>query len=154
MADPTEPTEPDAIIRPASTLYNTTRIKRQIRSTLLHVFREIADKIDTANNTGHLKVTMNLPTNIVIDGLPNINAQTEIYYQIVTHLKKKGYSVMVDLTTASKLYIAWKQPVDENRTQQQLEFLAKHSVSNMRKVQAGQTATSVEEIDATVESLL
>ncbi len=137
----TEQVDPDSLIRPANTLYNTERIKRQIRSMLMHVFRDIADKIETANNTGSLRIIISLPVNIVIDGLPGINAQTEVYYHTVSSLKKKGYSVMIDIgKTATKLHVSWKQPVDEQRTKEQLIYLARHSVENAAAEASAETA--------------
>jgi hypothetical protein len=98
-----------------------------IHDQLREIFATIQAAIRESSKHGVSKISVPLPSNFAIPGMPNKTAQTIIYHTLIKELKKNGFDVAIKVSLDVVVFnIGWQIKNSDEELVSMREDIAKY----------------------------
>lgn len=114
-------------IKASSLKYNDNK-RKAIKKEVTTILQYIDDEIKKAYECDKRDATVNLPIQFSIPYMSNATAQRIIYYEILTSLIDRDFSVDIEITKDKAIFdITWYTREELTEIDHQITILANHS---------------------------
>jgi hypothetical protein len=119
------------ILRDANQLRQTATQKKQIAMAVREVLLHLNDAILREHELGNGSVQDYLPMQFPIDGMSFLKMQQLVWCEVISLLEEKNYRVKIEpCETECVIHIKWESDEEKEKSKQQLQILADHTIKN------------------------
>lgn len=115
----------------ASVLKVNDSKRKIIKKEVMHILQYIDDEIKKAYDQDKHSVSVSLPIVFSLPHMSNSTAQRIIYYDVLTNLLDREFSVEIDITPDKAIYdITWYNKEERDEINHQMTVLARNTRKN------------------------